>query len=192
MNAICTGKNAAFLEKISGIPTRSGFLLKKFSLRSHADRTGKRMCFLPLCITFLTCLYLLCPACVCAAEKLHYLDYATALQKGKDTQRPLLLFFTTPWCYQCTEMKRKVFQDKDIIATLNDRFLVVEVDISHEKGLKEDYRIYYTPTTMFLDSLGKPIIDLKGYIPTHRFRQLLRFVSGGHYKKTAFSDFEKK
>jgi thioredoxin-related protein len=45
---------------------------------------------------------------------------------------------------------------------------------------------------MFLDSQGKPIIDLKGYIPTNRFRELLRFVSEGYYKTTAFSDFEKK
>lgn len=89
-------------------------------------------------------------------------------------------------------MKRKVFQNKEIISILNERFLLVEVDISQEKKLKEDFRIYYTPTSLFLDIHGKPIIDVKGYIPTNRFRELLRFVSEGYYKTTVFSDFEKK
>lgn len=150
------------------------------------------MCFLPACIAFLTCLCLLCPTCVCAADKLICLDYETALQKGKETQRPLLIFFTTPWCYQCTEMKRKVFQDKDLISVLNEQFLLVEVDISQNEKLKRDFRIYYTPTSLFLDIHGKPIFDVKGYIPTNRFRKLLRYVSEGHYKTTALSDFEKK
>ena len=140
MNAIYFDKNAAFLERSSGIPTESGFLPKNLPLRLRADRVGKWMRFLPLCITFLTCLCLLCPACVCAAEKLHCLDYATALQKGKDTQRPLLIFFTTPWCYQCTEMKRKVFQNKDIISILNERFLLVEG--RYQPGKKAPKRIF--------------------------------------------------
>ncbi len=144
-----------------------------------------------MCIAFVAFLWLGCPACLNASEQLNCLDYETALQKSKDVQRPLLLFFTSPWCYQCTEMKRKVFQNEDIISILNERFLLVEVDISEEKKLKEDFLINYTPTSLFLDISGKPIIDVKGYIPTNRFRKLLRYVSQGHYKTTAFSDFEK-
>lgn len=192
MNAIGFDKSAAFFKGNTSIPTRSGCFLKKLCLCLGAHPKGRWIFFLPICIAFVACFWLGCPAGLCAADKLNTLDYATALQKSKESQRPLLLFFTTPWCYQCTEMKRKVFQNKDIVSILNERFLLVEVDISQEKKLKEDYRIYYTPTSMFLDSHGKPIIDIKGYIPTNRFRQLLKFVSEGHYKKTAFSDFEKK
>lgn len=192
VNDICSDKSAAFLEGSSRIPTQSGFLPEKLLLRLRADRTGKWIYFLPVCIALVAYLWLECPACLYAADKLNCVDYETALQKGKDSQRPLLIFFSSPWCYQCKEMERKVFQKKDIISILNERFLLVEVDISQEKKLKEDFRINYTPTSVFLDIHGRPIIDVKGYIPTNRFRKLLRYVSEGHYKTTAFSDFEKK
>lgn len=192
MNDICSDKSAAFLKGSASSLTQSGFLLKKLSLRLRTDRKGKWLYFLPMCIALVACLWLGCPSCIYAADKLICLDYETALQKGKDSQRPLLIFFTSPWCYQCTEMKRKVFQNKDIISTLNERFLLVEVDISEEKKLKEDFLINYTPTSLFLDIHGKPIIDVKGYIPTSRFRKLLRYVSEGHYKTIPFSDFENK
>jgi len=164
----------------------------KLPLRLRANPTGKWIYFLPVCIAFVACLWLGCPARLCAADKLNCLDYETALQKGKDSQRPLLIFFSSPWCYQCREMERKVFQNKDIISILNERFLLVEVDISQKEKLKEDFRINYTPTSLFLDIHGRPIIDVKGYIPTNRFRKLLWYVSEGHYKTTAFSEFEKK
>jgi thioredoxin-related protein len=174
------------------IPTPSVFSQNEISLCPRADRTGTWICFLPVCIALVACVWLGCPVCSYASDTLHYLDYETALQKGKDSQRPLLIMFTTPWCYQCTEMKRKVFQNNDILSTLNERFLLVEVDISQNRKLKEDFRIYFTPTSLFLDNHGKPIIDVKGYIPTNRFRKLLRYVSEGIYKTTEFSAFEKK
>lgn len=192
MNTIYSEKSATFLERGLIMPTRSGCLLKNLLLRLRTDRTGRWLCLLPVCIALAVYLALVCPSCLYASGQLNGLDYETALQKGKDAQRPLLVFFTTPWCYQCTEMKRKVFQNKDIISILNERFFLVEVDISKNTKLKEDFRIYYTPTTVFLDIHGKPIMEEKGYIPTKRFRKLLRYVSNGYYKTIAFSDFEKK
>ncbi len=164
----------------------------KLPRRLRADRTGKCMCFLPACIALVACLCLVCPACLHASDTLNFLDYQTALQKGKTAPRPLLVIFTTPWCYQCTELKRKISQNKDIISTLNERFLLVDVDISQNKKLKDDFRIYFTPTSLFLDSHGKPIMDVKGFIPMNRFRKLLRYVSEGFYKTTEFAAFEKR
>ncbi|APG28370.1 hypothetical protein A7E78_11220 [Syntrophotalea acetylenivorans] len=192
MNDLCSDKSAVLGERSSSIPTRSGCFLQKFPLCFRADRTAKSIFFLPICIALAACLWLGCPSFLDAADKLIYRDYETALQQSKDSQRPLFIFFTSPWCYQCTEMERKVFQNKEIISLLNEQFLLVEVDISQEKKLKEDFLINYTPTTLFLDNHGKPIIDVKGYIPTNRLRKLLRYVSEGHYKTTAFADFEKK
>lgn len=191
-NSLCSDKNLTLFERRLRMPTQSECLLKKLSLCLSADRKEKWIYFIPICIAFVVCLLLGCPARLCAADTLNYLDYETALQKGKEAQRPLFIFFTSPWCYQCTEMKRKVFQNKEIVSILNERFLLVEVDVSQNKKLKEDFRIYFTPTSLFLDIHGKPIIDVKGYIPTNRFRKLLRYVSEGLYKTTQFSAFENK
>jgi len=192
MNDLYSDNSAVFLESNGSIPTQSGCSHEKVPLRLRTDRKRTWIYFIPICIAIIAYLWFGCPACSYASDKLNILDYETALQKYKDSQRPLFIFFTSPWCYQCTEMERKVFQNKDIISLLNERFLLVEVDISQEKKLKENFLIDYTPTSLFLDIHGRPIIDLKGYIPTNRFRKLLRYISEGHYKTTAFSDFEKK
>ncbi|MEZ4483040.1 MAG: thioredoxin family protein [Syntrophotaleaceae bacterium] len=192
MNGTDLGNSAAFLKKSASIPTESGCLFKNLPLCFRTDRRGKWIYLFPVCIALAAYLWLACPACLYAADKLNSLDYETALQKSKDTQRPLVIFFTSPWCYQCTEMERKVFKNKEIISTLNEQFVLVEVDISRDKKLKEDFLINYTPTTLFLDFQGRPIIDEKGYVPTNRFRKLLQYVSEGHYKTTAFSCFEEK
>lgn len=164
----------------------------RLPLRSHADRRGKCVCILSVCIALGAFLWLACPACTYASDTLNYLEYQAALQKGRALQRPLLIIFSSPWCYHCTEMKRKISQNRDIVATINERFLLVEVDISENKKLKEDYRIYFTPTIVFLDSHGKPIMDVKGFIPMDRFRKLLRYVSEGFYKTTELAAFEKR
>lgn len=192
MNDLSSDTSAVFVEGNASLPTRSGGLFQEFSLRLCADRKGAGTRFLPICIALVVCLWLGCPLSLCASDQLTKLDYATALQRGKDTQRPLFIFFTSPWCYQCTEMERKVFQNPEIVSLLNERFVLVEVDISQQKELKEKFRISYTPTSLFLDDRGRPISDVKGYIPTNRFRKLLRYVSEGHYKAIAFSDFEKQ
>lgn len=192
MNAIRSDRNATCFEKNAGIPTRSGCLLEKLCLCLRGARKGQWFYFFPICLALAAFLWLGCPACSFALEKLNKLDYETALQKGQGSPKPLLIFFTSPWCYQCTQMERKVFQDKDIVSSLNEQFLLVEVDISEEKKLKEDFFINHTPTSLFLDIRGKPIMDIKGYIPTSRFRKLLRYVSEGHYQTTPFSEFEKK
>ena len=132
------------------------------------------------------------PARSFAADSPNWVKYEAALEKNKSEQRPLLIFFTTPWCYQCKEMKRRVFQIRDIIATIDEQFWAVEVDIGQEKDLKEKFHINYVPTSLFLDAQGNQIIDARGYTPTGRFRKLLRFVAEGHYKNTSFSDFENK
>ncbi len=192
MNDLYSGKISSLLEGNSGIPIQSGFSPEEKFFRSCAILTGKCLCFLPACIALAACLLLGCPACSRAADTLNFLDYQTALQKGRAASRPLLIIFTTPWCYQCTELKRKVFQNKDIVSTLNERFFLVEVDISQDKKLKDDFRIYFTPTSLFLDAHGKPIMDVKGFIPMNRFRKLLRFVSEEFYKTTEFAAFEKR
>jgi thioredoxin-related protein len=158
----------------------------------RVDQRGKCVCFLSACIALVACLCLGCPACAYASDTLNFLEYQNALQKGKAFQRPLLIIFSTPWCYQCTELKRKILQNKDIVSTLNERFFLVEVDISQNNKLKDDFRVYFTPTIVFLDSHGKPIMDVKGFIPMNRFRELLRYISEGFYKTTGFAAFEKK
>lgn len=185
------GKRAVLSKQGTGIPSQAGCLLAKLC-RSGGKRQGKPIYCLPVCLVLAACLWLACPACLRAADKLNFLPYETALQISRENHRPLLLFFTTPWCYYCREMKRKVFQDKDIPTVLNERFLLVEVDINQKKQLKEEFRINYTPTTVVLDSSGKTILDIKGYIPPNRFRKLLQYVSENHYKTIAFSDYEQQ
>jgi|GEM_PF-719639 len=192
MDRILAGKSARFLGKNAEIPIVSGFPFKKTPGEPGAVWRINAVRAMAVCAA--VCFFLWFGWAVSASgdDSPNWLDYETALQKGKSAKRPLLIFFSTPWCYQCKEMKRKVFKNPDVVATLNEQFLLVEVDISERKRLKEEFHINYAPTSVFLDIHGKPIIDVKGYIPTGRFRKLLRFVAEGHYRTLSFPEFEKK
>lgn len=149
----------------------------------HVLPLGRRPAIILCCTILMALSWCYRPTCLHASDTLNWLGYETARQKSFESQRPLFIFFTTPWCYQCTEMKRKVFQNRDIAPILKERFLLVEVDLSHTTRLKDDFHVYVTPTSLFLDSHGKPITTVRGFIPANQFRTLLRSITEGTYNK---------
>ena len=124
-------------------------------------------------------------------DSLPWIDYEKALEQGKTANKPLLLFFRTRWCYQCKEMKRRVFRKQDVADLMKNRFLLVDVDIGKEKRLQEIYRITYVPTTVFLDQNGKRIMDLKGFVPHSRFLLALKYIAEGAHSSMDFQEYEK-
>ena len=159
------------------------------------QHSGRRGFCRAVCITLIVTVLLFALVVPAMAENeedsLPWIDYEAALEQGKTAGKPLLLFFRTRWCYQCKEMKRRVFRKKDVSDLMKDRFLLVDVDIGKEKKLQEIYRITYVPTTVFLDQNGKRIMDLKGFVPHSRFLLALKYIAEGAHRSMDFQEFEK-
>ena len=71
-------------------------------------------------------------------------------------ERPILLFFTAPWCTACKGVKRNVLSSeaaREILA----RYILVEIDIEHgprEAELAEQWSIAALPTLIVLGRDG--------------------------------------
>ena len=83
-------------------------------------------------------------------------DYTTAQQQAVEADKPMLLFFTGPWCVPCRIMKRQVFADDEVRATVNASFVPVTIDLDDSKAdaTVSQFGVGATPSTLITDSKG--------------------------------------
>jgi protein disulfide-isomerase len=102
-------------------------------------------------------------------------DYAAAQQQAAETGKPMILFFTAKWCVPCRIMKRTVWADDEVEATVNAGFIPVMmyVDDPASATAIERYPIGGTPTTIITDAEGNVLEQATGGIGKSDFLQLL-------------------
>jgi thiol:disulfide interchange protein len=118
-----------------------------------------------------------------------WLSYDQAAQLARETPRPIMLFFSAPWCYLCKKMQRLVFSDPHLARHLQTKAYAVLVDVTTQPRLGEIYEIKQVPTTIFLDPGGKPALRLTGYQNRADLNKALMFVSMGHHHRMSWESF---
>ena len=93
-----------------------------------------------------------------------FLDHATRI-----------LFFTGKWCVPCKIMKRNVWADEQVAASVNANFISVTIDMDdpNEAELLAQYSIRTTPTTIFADPHGNVVQQVPGGIGKKEFLELV-------------------
>lgn len=107
--------------------------------------------------------------------------YAAAQQQAAQSGKPMILFFTGKWCVPCRIMKRTVWADDQVEATVNARFIPVLVDVGDPAAAAaalERYNIGATPTTIITDPQGKVLEQVQGGIDKSEFLKLLEQPQG--------------
>jgi len=90
-------------------------------------------------------------------------DFVKALQEAKKENKKLLVDFYTPVCAICKAIDKKVFRDKEVIDTLQEKFISVKVDGSDPSkepfaSLNKTHKIFGFPTFLLLNpDTGKVI-----------------------------------
>jgi thioredoxin-related protein len=119
-------------------------------------------------------------------------DYDSALKTAKKENKPLLLYFFNRACYYCTLMEKNTLADKEVGALLKKDFVFLQVDTDKSSDLSELYRIAGTPSSWFVESSGKALFQVPGYIQKPDYKTLLEYVKGKHYKEMDISAYLKK
>ena len=60
-------------------------------------------------------------------------DLSTAKQKAIDSNKKLMIMYSTPTCPECNYMKKKVLKDKEIVSFVNENFVSVIMDINKDE-----------------------------------------------------------
>ena len=102
-------------------------------------------------------------------------DYAAAQQQAAQSGKPMILFFTGKWCVPCRIMKRTVWADDQVEATVNAGFIPVLIDVGDPAAAAAlgQYNIGATPTTIITDAQGNVLEQVEGGINKSEFLKLL-------------------
>lgn len=86
-------------------------------------------------------------------------SWSEALEKAKQTGKPIFLDCYTTWCGPCKKMAAEVFVEKNVGDYFNANFINMKIDMEKGEGieLRKKYQISVFPTLLFIDSSGEVI-----------------------------------
>ncbi|MBS1994898.1 MAG: thioredoxin family protein [Cyanobacteria bacterium SZAS LIN-2] len=102
-------------------------------------------------------------------------DYQSALQKAKQSNKPLLVDFTASWCVFCRKMDQTTFIEPDVVARINSDFIPVKLDEQNKDAqiLSSKFEFQALPTVLVLDGDGNLKKKITGFVGPDRFLKLL-------------------
>lgn len=128
--------------------------------------------------------------------------YDKGVAKAKDAKKFVFVQFFATWCGYCRKMDNEVFTDPTVKAALDKDFVTVRVTESSEhkvkfqdqnvteKQLTQMSQVQGFPTFLIMDSEGKAIGKIPGYISSQDIKGILQYVSSASYKTMDFKKFK--
>lgn len=137
--------------------------------------------------------------------KLNVYDYKRGLFVANQEKKYILLTFCTQNNF-CSKLYNETYVNPSVKKILDENFILVDVNAEsknilifedkkmQEKDLVKIYKIDNKfPTINFLDSKGEKISGtIKGFIPSNKFLDILKYISSNSYTKMKFDEFLKK
>jgi thiol:disulfide interchange protein len=93
--------------------------------------------------------------------------FEQGLQQARREGKPVLLFFTAPWCGFCHQMAQEAFTH-DQVVRLSEQFVCVLVDADQQPEVCREFRVRGYPTIQFLSPRGVPLNRVTGKKPGHQ------------------------
>ncbi|RFP64123.1 thioredoxin family protein [Hymenobacter lapidiphilus] len=90
-------------------------------------------------------------------------SWNAALEKARQTHRPIFVYAYAPGCHFCKEMENSTFQDPTATAYYNGTFVAFKVDIEADTAFARRYDIISYPTYLYLDAAGNLLYRSGGY-----------------------------
>lgn len=131
-----------------------------------------------------------------------FLDLREDVAEAAEAGKRVVLYFYQDGCPYCEKLIRTNFSDPQIVDKTRKGFDVVAINLWGDRevvGLKGEtltekqfavgLRVQFTPTLLFLNEQGKPVLRANGYYPPHKFSAALDYVGGRHETEQSFRDF---
>lgn len=112
-------------------------------------------------------------------QEIHFeSDYPTALEKAKQSNKPLFIDFYATWCGPCKYLEQDVFTDKGVADYFNTHYVSLRVDAEkEEQALVERIGVSAYPTLLFLSPEGEEIKRQVGAVPAAGLLELAAVAS---------------
>jgi thioredoxin-related protein len=131
-----------------------------------------------------------------------FLDIREDVAGAAEDGRLLLLYFYQDGCPYCSKLLHDNFGDQAIAEKTRRHFDVIALNMwgdrevtglrgetLSEKQFAAGLKVQYTPTLLFLDEAGEPVVRLNGYYQPHHFSAILDYVSGHRRSGQSLRDY---
>jgi uncharacterized protein YyaL (SSP411 family) len=124
-----------------------------------------------------------------AEEKIHWREWNEAsFKEAKEKNKPILINVGHEGCGACRWMKGNTFAEKDIVSTINENFVAIQVDSIIRPDIGERYSDWAWPAIAFNNPAGDQVLALRGTRRPDTFRDILTSIIEGHANGTLKPD----
>lgn len=131
-----------------------------------------------------------------------FLDIREDVAEAAEAGRLLLLYFYQDGCPYCSKLLHDNFGDQAIAEKTRRHFEVIALNMwgdrevtglrgesVTEKQFAAGLKVQFTPTLLFLDDRGEPVVRLNGYYQPHHFSAILDYVAGRRHSGQSLREY---
>jgi thioredoxin-related protein len=118
-------------------------------------------------------------ACTQAQTPFKDLSYDQAVANAAQQKKLVFIDFYTTWCGPCKMLDQTTLKDAWVRTWLAEHTVALKIDAEKELKLAEKLKVEYYPTLIFLNSEGKQVERVSGYVSAKDFRSIARDLPKG-------------
>lgn len=103
-------------------------------------------------------------------------DIDLAMNAPQSENKPVAIIFDQASCVYCDMLKNDVLSNSDVQKQLNENYVVLLTDINENPKFADKYKVYGTPTVIFIEPSGKIIHEIPGYVESGEFLKELKEI----------------
>ena len=105
-----------------------------------------------------------------------YKSFEEGLEIAEKENKPVLVYFWAVWCQFCEKLETITYPDEQVKASLERDFVLIAIDLDDNKEVSNSFGVSYPPAEVFLDSSGREITRVPGYIDPEGFLSTMNEV----------------
>jgi thiol:disulfide interchange protein len=94
--------------------------------------------------------------------------FEAGVKKAKTKDLPVMIDIYTDWCGWCKKLDKDVYTNAQVV-TLAKQFVSIKLNPEKDKKNGKLFKVEGFPAIIFLDSKGKEINRIGGYLPAEEF-----------------------
>jgi thiol:disulfide interchange protein len=95
-------------------------------------------------------------------------DLTAAREQSAKERKPILLYFTAPWCGPCQEMKRTTWADPRVAAAAG-AMIPVKIDVDEQKAVSREFGVQGIPRVEWVEPDGSHHLVFEGLVTPDEF-----------------------